>query len=164
MKATNYKNKIISGKRIEGIVKKIKNDNKTIVTTNGCFDIIHLGHIECLQKASSFCDVFIVGINSDKSVKKIKGTGRPINDEKTRAAFIASLGFVDYCVIFGEDTPLKLLEKIKPDVHVKGGDYAPSGLPEKKVVVEGGGKIKILPFVEGFSTSRVIKKIIKTNA
>lgn len=159
MKVENYKNKIISFNKIEMICKKIRQEGKTIVTTNGCFDILHLGHVEYLQKASELSDILIVGINSQDSVRRIKGSGRPIMSEQGRVSVVAALGFVDYCVIFDEDTPIELLKTIKPDIHIKGGDYLPDGLIEKKVIEDNGGVIMILPLVAGYSTTSVIEKL-----
>lgn len=143
---------------IDSVCREIRESNLTIVSSNGCFDILHLGHIEYLQSASGFGDILIIGINSDDSVRRLKGVGRPINSERNRASVIASLGFVDYCVIFRDDSPTKLLGRIRPDIHVKGGDYLKHNLPEKKVVEENGGIVKILPQVKGFSTTDIIKK------
>jgi rfaE bifunctional protein nucleotidyltransferase chain/domain len=163
MKVENFLNKIITFNDIENICLRIRQKEKTIVTTNGCFDILHLGHIEYLQKASGLGDVLIVGINSQDSVKRIKGSDRPITSEKGRISVIAALGCVDYCVLFNEDTPVELLKKIKPNIHVKGGDYSPDDLIEKKVIEDNGGVIKILPLVDGYSTTGIIKKLCKSN-
>ncbi|MBN2402274.1 MAG: D-glycero-beta-D-manno-heptose 1-phosphate adenylyltransferase [Spirochaetes bacterium] len=141
------------------ICKKIRQEGKTIVTTNGCFDILHLGHVEYLQKASELSDILIVGINSQDSVRRIKGSDRPIMSEQGRVSVVAALGFVDYCVIFDEDTPIELLKTIKPDIHIKGGDYLPDGLIEKKVIEDNGGVIMILPLVAGYSTTSIIEKL-----
>lgn len=159
MKVESYKNKIISFNKIEMICKKIRQEGKTIVTTNGCFDILHLGHVEYLQKASELSDILIVGINSQDSVRRIKGSDRPIMSEQGRVSVVAALGFVDYCVIFDEDTPIELLKTIKPDIHIKGGDYLPDGLIEKKVIEDNGGVIMILPLVAGYSTTSIIEKL-----
>ncbi|MFH0974264.1 MAG: D-glycero-beta-D-manno-heptose 1-phosphate adenylyltransferase [Spirochaetota bacterium] len=163
MKTKNYNTKIISFSEIENLCLGLKQEKKTIVTTNGCFDILHLGHIDYLQKASELGEVLIVGINSQDSVKRLKGNDRPLNSETGRISVVAALGFVDYCVLFKEDTPVELLKKIKPDIHVKGGDYSPDDLIEKKVIEENGGIIKILPLVNGYSTTGVIEKLIKTS-
>jgi rfaE bifunctional protein nucleotidyltransferase chain/domain len=161
MKAENFKNKIIEFNKIENICRRIRQGKKTIVTTNGCFDILHLGHVEYLQKASQLGDVLIVGINSQDSVKRIKGSDRPITGEQGRISVVAALGFVDFCVPFNEDTPVELLKKIKPDIHVKGGDYSSDDLIEKKVIEDNGGVIKILPLVDGYSTTKIIEKLFK---
>lgn len=156
MKVKSYKNKIIPFEKIEDKCRDIRQNNNVIVSTNGCFDILHLGHIEYLQKASELGDCLIVGLNSQESVKRLKGPDRPVNSEITRISVVAALGFVDYCVVFNEITPVELLKKIKPDIHVKGGDYDPNELIEKKVVEENGGIIKIIPLVPGYSTSGII--------
>ena len=135
--------------------------SKTIAFTNGVFDILHEGHIAVLSKAASFADVLIVGINSDSSVKKIKGDNRPINNENSRAIIMASLIMVDAVVIFDEETPLELIKIIKPDVLIKGGDYTEATIVGAKEVLEAGGRVEIIPILEGFSTTGIIKKISK---
>lgn len=140
------------------IVKNLKQENKKIVTTNGCFDILHVGHVRYLQKAKELGDILIVGVNTDSSVKKLKGPTRPINNENDRAEVLAALGCVDFTVLFSEDTPVKLLSEIKPDVHTKGGDYDVNNLPEAKVVQDNGGKLVFIDFVDGKSTTNIINK------
>jgi D-glycero-beta-D-manno-heptose 1-phosphate adenylyltransferase len=137
----------------------LKRQGKTIVTTNGCFDLLHTGHISYLTEAASFGDYLIVGINSDMSVEKLKGPGRPVQKEKDRAFIIGSLKMVDFVFIFSESDPREFLNILKPDVHVKGGDYTPEKLPEREVVEANGGKIAIVSFVDGYSTSSIVKKI-----
>jgi len=159
MRVRHYKKKIIGISEIENTGLDIRRNHLTIVTTNGCFDILHSGHIEYLQCASNYGDILIVGINCDNSVRRLKGEGRPVNNEVSRASVIASLGFVDYCVIFSEDTPIEFLSRIRSHIHVKGGDYLARDLIEKKAVEENGGIIKILPLIKGFSTSEIIKKV-----
>lgn len=159
MKAKPFKEKIIPFKDTEELCKSIRQKGLSIATSNGCFDILHFGHLQYLQTASGYGDVFIVGINSDKSVRKLKGPDRPLNNEVSRASVVASLGFVDYCVIFSQDTPVELLSRIKPAVHVKGGDYLAENLPENKAVEQHGGIIKILPLVDGFSTTGIISRL-----
>jgi D-glycero-beta-D-manno-heptose 1-phosphate adenylyltransferase len=147
------------------IVKNLKKENKTIVTTNGCFDIIHVGHVRYLKQAKDLGDVLIIALNSDYSVKRLKGPTRPINSENDRAEVLSSLCCVDYVVIFNEDTPAELLSKIKPDIHVKGGDYDINTLPEAPVIKKAGGKIVFIPFVEGKSTTNIINNIaLNTNS
>lgn len=136
-------------------------NSKTIAFTNGVFDILHQGHIAVLAKAASFADVLIVGVNSDKSVKKLKGNDRPINTEQSRALILASLIMVDAVVIFDEETPLELIKKIKPDVLIKGGDYTIDTIVGAKEVIGNGGKIEIFPIEEGFSTTGIIEKITR---
>ncbi len=133
--------------------------SKTIAFTNGVFDILHQGHIAVLAHAASFADVLVVGINSDASVKKLKGDSRPINGEQSRALILASLIMVDAVVIFDEETPLDLIKKIKPDVLIKGGDYTIETIVGAKEVMANGGKIEIFPIEEGFSTTGIIQKI-----
>lgn len=132
---------------------------KKIVFTNGCFDILHIGHIRYLQEAAKLGDILVVGLNSDASVKRLKGPERPINNENDRAEMLGALGFVDYVCIFEEDTPLELIKAIKPDVLVKGGDYKPDEVVGKKEVEAEGGKLVLIPFVEGKSTTGIIERI-----
>jgi rfaE bifunctional protein nucleotidyltransferase chain/domain len=159
MKVKKITDKIIKFTDIESLCLKIRQGKKTIVTTNGCFDILHLGHIRYLQDASEFGDIFIVGINSQESVRRLKGEGRPVTSEIGRILVMAALGFIDYCVLFNEDTPVELLRKIKPDVHVKGGDYSVNELIEREVVEKNGGKIVIIPLTKGFSTTSILEKM-----
>ncbi len=132
---------------------------KTISFTNGCFDILHRGHIASLSEAAAEADLLVVGVNSDSSTKRLKGEGRPVNDEQSRALLLASLLIVDAVVIFNEDTPLELIKAIKPDVLVKGGDYSIDQIVGAKEVMESGGRVVINPIVEGFSTTGILKKI-----
>ena len=150
--------KIIDKKNIEKTIKKLKQENKNIVFTNGCFDILHVGHVRYLKESSKFGDVLIVGLNSDLSVKKLKGKTRPINNENDRAEILCALYFVDYVVIFDEDTPEKLLDTIKPDTYTKGADYTIDTLPEAKTVLKNGGKVEFINLVQGKSTTNIIKK------
>jgi len=143
------------------IVQKLKSQNKKIVTTNGVFDILHLGHVRYLEEAKKLGDVLIVGINSDKSVKQIKGDKRPINDEISRIAVLAALESVDYAFLFDENDPRNWLEQMKPDIHVKAGDYRLSQIIEKNIVEKNGGKIVIAKMEKGYSTTNVINKILK---
>ena len=159
MRVKHFQEKIACYDKIGDICRDFRKKNLTIVTSNGCFDILHQGHIEYLQTASEYGDFLIAGINSDDSVRRLKGKGRPINNEMNRASIIASLGFVDYCVIFSEDTPMELLRIIKPDVHIKGGDYLAEEIIEKKIVEDNGGIVRILPLVHGYSTSNILKKL-----
>ncbi len=159
MKTKNFEKKIVSFDEIDEISRSIREENKTIVTSNGCFDILHMGHIKYLQTASEFGDFLIVGINSDSSVKEIKGKKRPVNSEIDRASIVASFGFVDYCVIFSQDTPVELLGIIKPRVHVKGGDYNISEIVEKKTVEDEGGTVKIIPVTTGYSTTEILNNL-----
>ena len=142
-------------------LKKIKEENKKIVFTNGCFDILHVGHIRYLSKAKKLGNILIVGLNSDKSVKKLKGDNRPINIFEDRATLLASLRFVDLVIIFEEKTPENLIKKIKPDILVKGGDYNIEDIVGYKTVIENGGEVKVLRFHDGYSSSNYINKIKK---
>ncbi len=130
-----------------------------IVFTNGCFDIIHRGHIEYLKKAKSLGDVLIVGLNSDNSVQRLKGDKRPINNESDRAVVLRELKSVDFVVIFEEDTPLELIKKIRPDILVKGGDWPTNQIVGHEFVLKNGGEVYSIPFIEGYSTTNIIKKI-----
>jgi rfaE bifunctional protein nucleotidyltransferase chain/domain len=133
--------------------------SKTLAFTNGCFDILHQGHIASLSEAAAEADFLIVGVNADASVRKLKGEHRPVNDEKSRAILLASLLMVDAVIIFGEDTPLELIKAIMPDVLVKGGDYTLEQIVGAKEVIAGGGRVVINPLVPGFSTTGLIEKI-----
>lgn len=135
--------------------------NNTISFTNGCFDILHRGHIASLSQAAQAADFLIVGVNSDASTKKLKGDSRPVNNEESRTIILASLIIVDAVIIFDEDTPLELIKAIRPDVLVKGGDYKIDEIVGAKEVVEYGGSVLINPLVEGFSTTGLIAKIQK---
>ena len=130
----------------------------TIVFTNGCFDIIHRGHIELLAQCRSFGDYVIVGLNSDSSVTRLKGKGRPVNDQLSRAAVLAGLSFVDAIVMFDQDTPLELIQIVQPDILVKGGDYKADEIIGADIVRHKGGEVKIVPLVSGFSTTDIISK------
>ena len=130
-----------------------------IVFTNGCFDILHKGHIEYLAKAANLGDVLIVGLNSDESVRRLKGENRPVLNEESRAMALAAIGFVDNVVIFDEDTPYELIKKIQPDVLVKGADYNEDDIVGADIVKAKGGEIKTIEFVDGYSTSKIIDKI-----
>ncbi|ABR55987.1 rfaE bifunctional protein [Methanococcus aeolicus Nankai-3] len=153
---------IIQNKNLlNNMVNELKNQNLKIVFTNGCFDILHKGHVEYLNHAKKFGDILIVGINSDKSIKNIKGDKRPIIPLESRMYVLDSLKSVDFIVPFEEDTPMDLIEIIKPAVHVKGGDYSVEDLPESKIIKKYGGKIKIIPFIEGFSTTTVIEWVLE---
>lgn len=150
---------IIRRDDIVKLVKELHAQGKTIVTTNGCFDILHVGHVRYLQKTKSFADVLIVLLNSDKSVKSIKGPTRPINCENDRAEILCALSVVDYVVLFDEDSPRNLLDEIKPDVYTKGADYTMKTLPEADIMRKNGTKVEFISFVEGKSTTNVIKKM-----
>lgn len=134
---------------------------KKVVFTNGCFDILHRGHVHYLAEARALGDCLIVGLNSDASVKRLKGETRPVNAEKDRAFLLAALSVVDYVVLFEEDTPLELIRQVVPDVLVKGGDYAINDIVGADVVMRNGGEVKVLQFVDGYSSTKVIDKMLK---
>ena len=150
---------VIDRKNIKELCLKLKKENKKTVFTNGCFDILHIGHVRYLKESAKYGDVLIIGLNSDSSVKKLKGETRPVNNESDRAELLSELNFVDYVVIFDEDTPQKLLDEIKPDIYTKGADYTLETLPEASVVIKNGGKVEFINLIEGKSTTNVIKKI-----
>lgn len=150
--------KIISYEEIESLSKKIKEEGKKIVTTNGAFDILHVGHIRAFYEAKAQGDVLIVGLNSDRSIKEYKGPSRPINSQDDRAEMLAALEMIDYIVIFDNRWPMEFLEKVKPDVHCKGGQYSKETMPEWEVIERNGGKVHLLQMHEGFSTTKVIEK------
>ena len=152
---------LVTQNEIIKIVKRGQEEGKTFVVTNGCFDILHVGHVRYLQKTKEFADKLIVMLNSDKSVKAIKGDSRPINCEADRAEILSSLRCVDYVVLFDENSPAKLLEDIKPNVYTKGADYTLETLPERDIVIRNNIKVEFIEFVEGKSTTNVIKKISK---
>ena len=149
----------LSLKEVVARVEAERHLGKTIVFTNGVFDILHAGHVQLLRRAKTLGDVLVVGVNSDASTRRLKGPTRPINTERDRAALIQALECVDYAVVFEDDTPEAVLRAVRPHVHVKGGDYSPERLPEAQVAREVGARIEILPFVEGRSTTNVIDKI-----
>jgi len=148
--------KLVSRQELAEIVKKLQQNKRRVVFTNGCFDILHAGHIDLLEKAKSFGDILVVGLNSDLSVQKIKGPQRPIQPELDRARLIAALEVVDYVSFFDEETPYEILQQIQPDVLVKGGDYRFEEIVGHDFVPE----VKVIPLVEGKSTTGIIKKIL----
>lgn len=152
---------IVTQKDIINIVREGQKEGKTYAATNGCFDILHVGHVRYLQKTKSLADFSIVMLNSDKSVKLIKGESRPINNERDRAEILTALNCVDYVVLFEEKSPAELLEKIKPDIYTKGADYTLETLPERGIVERNGIKVEFIEFVQGKSTTNIINKINK---
>lgn len=139
--------------------EKLRAEGKKVVSTNGCFDILHVGHCRILQQSRQLGDVLIVGLNSDDSVRKLKGPQRPINSQDDRAEVLAALACVDYVTVFGEDTPVEFLKELRPSIHVKGADYKPSDLAETPVVESFGGRVEILKLVPGRSTTNLVSKI-----
>lgn len=158
-KSDSLKDRIFSREGIMQEAIRLRLKSKTIAFTNGVFDILHEGHIAVLAEAASFADVLIVGVNSDASVKKIKGEGRPVNGEASRALIIASLIMVDAVVIFNEETPIEIIKIIQPDVLIKGGDYSLETIVGAKEVLDSGGRVEIISLREGFSTTNIINRI-----
>jgi rfaE bifunctional protein nucleotidyltransferase chain/domain len=152
--------KIVKLDQLVRIRNKAKRNRQKVVFTNGCFDILHRGHIECLKKAKSSGDVLIVGLNSDSSVKKLKGSQRPIMPQRDRAEILASLEMVDYVCIFSEETPQRIIRALIPDVLVKGGDYKKEKIVGKEVVESHGGNVLTIKEVRGKSTKNTIMKIL----
>lgn len=140
-------------------MEKLHRKGRKIVFTNGCFDIIHAGHVDYLRKASELGDYFIIGLNSDYSVRKLKGFSRPINSENARKIVLEGIKGVDEVIIFDEDTPYELINAVIPDILVKGGDYTPDNIVGKDIVESNGGQVVVIPFLEGYSTTSIIKKI-----
>jgi len=155
------KQKIKERKELLRIIKELKAKRKRIVFTNGCFDLLHIGHVRYLEKAKGLGDVLVVGVNSDTSVRKLKGPQRPIRPEEERAEILSSLGCVDYVTLFSELDPLKLISSLHPDVLVKGGDWTKEQIVGGDVVERSGGEVVIIPFVGKASTSNLIENILK---
>lgn len=151
--------KVLPLSQLSDEIAKLKQAGKKIVTTNGCFDLLHVGHVRILKQSKELGDVLVVGVNSDASVSKLKGPERPIVSENDRAEVLSSLACVDYVTIFGEDTPVEFLRHVKPNVHVKGADYKPSDLAETPVVESFGGEVKILSLVPSKSTTSLVERI-----
>ena len=149
---------LISFKDINHLLTKYRKENFKLVFTNGCFDLLHKGHIDLLLNAAAFGDKLFVGLNSDKSVKKLKGDSRPIQNEKNRAQKLLELKYVNHVIIFEDLTPKKLIHIISPDVLVKGGDYKTNEIVGAKHVISSGGVVRIIPLTPGFSTSSIIEK------
>ena len=159
MLETHLKNKILSWEALSERRKKWKQAGKKVVFTNGCFDILHYGHLHYLAEAKGLGDILVVGANSQESITRLKGPNRPIQDELTRYHLLASLMFVDVVTVFSEDTPLELIKIIQPDILVKGGDWKAEQIVGSDIVLAGGGEVKSLPFVEGYSTTNIEQKI-----
>lgn len=154
------RHKIVDYNTLPDVVDTYKKRGHTVVTTNGCFDILHVGHIRYLQEARKLGDVLIVAVNTDESVKLNKGPRRPLNTEQDRAEALAALECVDYVTLFSDKTPESLLSKLKPHIHTKGGDYVMSQIIEKGVVEAGGGKVVLISPTKGLSTTNLINKIV----
>ncbi|MDP8231858.1 MAG: D-glycero-beta-D-manno-heptose 1-phosphate adenylyltransferase [Candidatus Zophobacter franzmannii] len=151
--------KILDRNSVTSTFTNLKDEGKKIVFTNGCFDILHRGHVAYLNQASEEGDILVIGLNSDASVKRLKGEERPINNEQDRAYLLAGLGFVDYVVIFTEDTPFNLIKDIMPNILVKGGDWKPEQIVGSDIVIANGGEVKSLRFEDGYSSTNVIDKM-----
>ncbi len=151
--------KVVNEKELKEIVENLKKQNKKTVFTNGCFDIIHIGHVRYLKASKQYGDILIVGLNSDSSVKKLKGDSRPVNNQNDRAEILSEFNFVDYVIIFDENSPAYLLDRIKPDIYTKGADYTMDNLPEAPVVIKNNIEVHFINFVEGKSTTNILNKI-----
>ena len=151
--------KIHSSEYLVELLEKERKKNNVIGFTNGCFDILHVGHVQYLEQARSFCDLLVVGVNSDFSVKRLKGDTRPVNSEDARMKVLAALESVAYVTLFEEDTPLDLIKKLSPSIIFKGGDWNEGDVVGGDFVRSIGGSVKIISYVDGFSTTNIIKKI-----
>ncbi|OHX65994.1 D-glycero-beta-D-manno-heptose 1-phosphate adenylyltransferase [Flammeovirga pacifica] len=155
------KNKIVTLEDAQKIRQEWKSNGEKVVFTNGCFDIVHLGHVDYLEQARLKGSKMILGLNTDDSVKRLKGEERPINNEYARARLLAAFEFIDMVILFGDDTPLNLISTLLPDVLVKGADYTIDNIVGAKEVMNNGGSVETITLVEGFSTSSIIEKIRK---
>jgi D-beta-D-heptose 7-phosphate kinase/D-beta-D-heptose 1-phosphate adenosyltransferase len=155
------KEKIKEKEDLRRIIEDLKAKGRRIVFTNGCFDLLHIGHIRYLEDAKSLGDILVVGVNSDQSIRGLKGNNRPILPQGERTEILSSLGCVDYITVFDEADPLELISFLQPHILVKGGDWAKETIVGREVVERSGGKVVILPFVEGASTSNLIETILK---
>lgn len=157
------KNKICDAVALQKRIRIWQQNDEKVVFSNGCFDILHLGHIEYLEKARQEGDRLVIGLNNDQSVKELKGESRPINEEMARARMLSAMAFVDAVTFFSEDTPLALIQKLLPDVLVKGSDYLTENIVGADVVIANGGSVETIDLVEGYSTTGLIEKIKKAN-
>ena len=155
------RDKIKAKDELRDILQGLKRSGKRIVFTNGCFDILHIGHIRCLVEAKKEGDILIVALNSDRSIRSIKGPSKPFTPEAERAEILSALACVDYVVIFDEPDPLELISSLKPNILVKGGDWTPETTIGREVVEGMGGKVVIIPQIEGVSTSAIVDRIVK---
>jgi D-beta-D-heptose 7-phosphate kinase/D-beta-D-heptose 1-phosphate adenosyltransferase len=155
----NIQGKIRTSEELGLILNEITPSEGSVVFTNGCFDLLHRGHVEYLLRAAELGRVLVVGLNSDDSVGRLKGPGRPLQSQDDRAVVLASQAAVDYVVIFDEDTPYRLIDELKPDVLVKGGDWKPEDVVGGDLVAARGGRVEIIPYLEGRSTSALIERI-----
>lgn len=152
---------ILTKEQLNQLRESASLEEKSIVFTNGCFDILHAGHVTYLQEAKTLGDILIVGLNSDASVRRLKGELRPINTQDDRACVLDALRSIDYVVVFDEDTPYDVIKSVQPDVLVKGGDYAVDDIVGGDIVRERGGNVRVLPFVQGKSTTAIIERAAK---
>ena len=150
---------VVHSRELKALLNSEQTQHKIVVFTNGCFDILHAGHVRYLAEAKKLGDVLIVGLNSDASVRKLKGAGRPVNSAADRAEVLAGLRAVDHVVVFEEDTAEELVRRLRPDIYVKGGDYSLDRLPESAIVASYGGQTVLVPMLEGRSTTQVIRKM-----
>ena len=155
---------LIDRKNAAQVCEELRRRGKKIVFTNGCFDILHAGHVRYLATAKNFGDELIVGLNTDESVRRLKGAHRPINSQDDRAEVLLALKAVDHVIFFGEQTAENLIAEVKPDVYVKGGDYSLNTLPEAKIVQSYGGRVELVNLVAGRSTTNVVKKILEAES
>jgi D-glycero-beta-D-manno-heptose 1-phosphate adenylyltransferase len=155
----NSKDKILDLEQLLQKIEEWREQGKKIVFTNGCFDLLHLGHVDYLERARQFGDKLVLGLNTDASVKRLKGPSRPLQDEMSRARVMASLLFVDAVVLFDNDTPLELIKAITPDVLVKGDDYSIENIVGQDIVTANGGEVKTVPLAKGYSTTNIVKRI-----
>jgi rfaE bifunctional protein nucleotidyltransferase chain/domain len=158
-KIDHIRNKILDRIHLERFLAIWRFQDLKIVFTNGCFDILHRGHIEYLARAASLGDILVLGLNTDRSVKKIKGNLRPVQDERSRALVLASLSFVSAIVLFSEETPYELIKTIQPNILVKGADYAPEDIAGYDIVNSKGGKVVTIELTEGYSTTKLIERL-----
>ena len=153
--------KIKTQDELKPILYKLKKEGKKVVFTNGCFDILHVGHIRYLKEAKGYGDILIVAVNSDLSVKSIKGDKRPIVSQSERAEVVAALEMVDYVIMFDEDTPYNIIKKLQPDVLIKGGDWTVDKIVGRDIVEARGGKVIAIPFIEGASTTGIVERVLE---
>ena len=154
--------KIICEKDLSNLILKWREENQKIVFTNGCFDLLHLGHVDYLAKAKDLGDRLIIGVNTDSSVKRLKGKNRPLQDENSRLHILAALHSVDAVVLFDEDTPYELIKKIQPDILVKGADYKIENIVGYDIVTSRGGSVQTIEFIEGYSTTNIEQRILNS--
>jgi rfaE bifunctional protein nucleotidyltransferase chain/domain len=151
--------KVVTKQELLLRLKALRPEGRSVVFTNGCFDILHKGHIEYLYEASLMGNILIIGLNSDDSVRRLKGPGRPVLDQESRSLILASLYFVDFVILFSDDTPYTLISIVEPDILVKGGDYKPEEIVGYDIVTGKGGRVITIPLIDGYSSSSIIRKL-----